>query len=126
MGDFLYFAGLIIAILWGFRVKIFRYKERRLKDILYFVGMVLLIFGATISLSLFFETYGKYKEGSFYLKQNPDSVISYFDFIQWRYAKVIFIAGFVCSVLAGLFFLALTKIMDIIEEISKALSENKR
>jgi len=126
MEDFLYFVGLIITILWGFKVKIFRYKERRLKDILYFIGMVLLIFGAAISLSLFFETYGKYKEGSFYLKQNPDSVISYFDFIQWRYAKVIFIAGFVFSILGGVFFLALPKIMDTLEEISKALSENKR
>ena len=86
--------------------------------------MLFLICGASISLSLYFETYSKYKEGSFYLRQNPDSVISYFDFIQWRYAKVIFIAGFIGSILSGLFFLAITKIMDLLEDINKTLKGN--
>ena len=124
MEDFLYFAGLVITILWCFKVKLFRYKEKRLKDILYFIGMMVLIFGAIVSLYLFFETYGKYSRGSHYLRQNPDSIIAYFDFIQWRYAKVMFIAGFIGSILAGTFFLALTKIMDLLEGINRSLKEN--
>ena len=124
MENFLYFAGLVIAILWCFRIKLFSNKEQRLKDIIYFIGMIVLIFGAIVSLSLFFETYNKYSQGSQYLKQNPDSVIAYFDFIQWRYAKLLFIVGFFGSILAGTFFLALTRIMDLLEGINKSLKEN--
>ena len=123
MENFLHFAGLVIAILWCFRIKLFRNKEQRLKDILYFIGMIVLIFGAIVSLYLFFETYNKYSRGSHYLKQNPDSVIAYFDFIQWRYAKVLFVGGFIGSILAGTFFLALTRIMDLLEGINKSLKE---
>ena len=124
MEELFFFAGTVILVFWVLRAKIFRDRERRLNDTLYFIGMVTLIFGASISLSLFLETYGKYSKTSNYLKQNPDSIISYFDFIQWRYAKVIFVAGFAASVLCGFFFIALTKIIDSLNQISKALKEN--
>src|SRR3989304_6499356 len=121
MEEFFAFAGFVIAIFWGLRVKLFRDKEKRISDALYLVGMIILIFGASASLSLFFETYAKYSKTSYYLKQNPDSIISYFDFIQWRYAKVIFVAGFVGSIVCGFFFIALTKLIGSLDEISKSL-----
>jgi len=126
MEEFFAFAGFVIAIFWGLRVKLFRDKEKRISDALYLVGMIILIFGASASLSLFFETYAKYSKTSYYLKQNPDSIISYFDFIQWRYAKVIFVAGFVGSIVCGFFFIALTKLIGSLDEISKSLKENIR
>lgn len=124
MGEFFAFAASVIAIFWVLKAKIFRNKERRLNDTLYFIGMITLIVGASISMSLLLENYAKYSKSSYYLKQNPDSIISYFDFIQWRYAKVIFVAGFAGSILCGFFFIALTKIIDSLDEISKALKEN--